>query len=80
MKTLTITESKANLSALVKKVFTSGKAIAVGRAGKPMVQLVKFTPAQGTNRIGAFAGKITVAPDFKTWEGEEVTAIGLDEK
>jgi len=80
MKTLTITESKAHLSSLVEKVYTSGKSITIGRAGKPMVQLVKFTPARGANRIGAFKGKINIAPDFDTWEGEEAAAFGLFEK
>lgn len=80
MKTLSITESKTHLSALVEKVYTSGTSITIGRAGKPMVQLVKFTLVQNANRTGAFAGKISVAPDFDSREGEETAAFGLDNK
>lgn len=80
MKTLTITEGKAQLSKLVEKVYSSGSVITIGRAGKPMVQLVKYEPVPAGRRIGAYEGKITIASDFDSWDGEEAAAFGLSEK
>jgi prevent-host-death family protein len=64
MKTLTIAESKTQLSALIEKVVSTGKPVTIGRAGKPMVQLVPYTPATGGKRIGAFIGKVIKSADY----------------
>ena len=77
MKTLTITESKAQLSALVEKVLRTGQPITIGRGGKPMVQLVPFVEVKSNKRLDAFQGQITMAPDYDTWGNEEAHAFGL---
>ncbi len=77
MKTLTITESKAQLSALVERVVTTGRPVTIGRAGKPMVQLVPYGPARAARRLGAFRGKIKIPRDFDVWPDEEAEALGM---
>lgn len=80
MKTWTITESKAQLSALVESVATTGKPVVIGRAGRPMVQLVPYHPsAKSGRRLGTFKGKIRLAADFARWEGEEARAFGVED-
>ncbi len=78
MKTLTITESKAQLSALVKQVIQTGRPVTIGRSGTPMVQLVPYKSSGPANkRIGAFTGKIQIADDFDHWDESEASALGL---
>ncbi len=77
-KTFTITESKAQLSALVERVVASGEPVAIGRAGRPMVQLVRYAAAgKKPRRLDAFRGKIKMASDFEGWGVEESKALGL---
>lgn len=71
MKTFTITESKARWSALVEQVSSTKKPIVIGRAGKPLVQLVPYEPGNSSGRIGCHDGKIEVADDFDEWGEEE---------
>lgn len=77
MKTFTITESKARLSALVEKVLTTGEPVVIGRAGKPMVQLMPFSLPSQPRRIGAFKGMISRAKDYGQWGDEEAKALGM---
>jgi len=80
MKTWTITESKAQLSALVEQVVTTGRPVVIGRGGKAMVQLVPYGTAHGKNRrLGAFRGQIKMAEDFNSWGEEESRAFGMKE-
>jgi prevent-host-death family protein len=77
MKTYTITESKAQLSALVERVLKTGEPVVIGRSGQPMVQLVPFRKAPGHNRLGAFAGRIQMSDDFDQWDEPEAKSLGL---
>ena len=77
VKTLTITESKAQLSALVERVVRTGEPVVIGRAGKPMVKLVPYSPAEPGKRLGAFAGKIRMSADFGEWGDAEARALGI---
>lgn len=78
MKTLTITESKAQLSALVEHVVTTREPITLGRAGKPMVQIIPYQPASAGKRLGHFEGKIKLNENFDVWDAEEAAAFGVD--
>jgi len=80
MKTLTITESKAQLSALVVHVLQTGKPIVIGRRGQPMVQLAPYTSPRTTRKLGQYAGRIHLAEDFDVWPEEEAEAFGLKDK
>ncbi len=79
MKTLTITESKTRLSSLVELVVRTGNPVVIGKAGKPMVQLVRYEPGSGGCRLGSMRGRIRKAPDFDSWNGEEARALGLED-
>ena len=80
MKTYTITESKAQLSALVQEVITTGKPVVIGRTGKPMVQLVPYHAPESGKRIGIFQGQITIADDFDKWGEAEAQAFGMRDR
>ena len=71
MKTFTLTESKARWSALVEQVSSTKKPIVIGRAGKPLVQLVPYEPGNQSGRIGCHEGKIELADDFDQWGEKE---------
>ena len=77
MKTFTITEGKAQLSALVEQVSSSKKPNVIGRADKPLVQLVHYEPGNPSGRIGCHEGKIELADDFDEWGEEESESFGL---
>ena len=77
MKTYTITESKAQLSALVEKVLKTGESVVIGRNGKPMVELKVYQSDHAKNRLGAFSGQIQMADDFDQWDEEEAKAFGI---
>lgn len=79
MRTLTITESKTRLSSLVDSVVRTGSPVVIGKAGKPMVQLVRYVPGSGGRRLGAMRGRIRMAPDFDSWNEEEARALGLED-
>jgi prevent-host-death family protein len=77
MKTMTFTESKTNLSALVEKVASTGQTIVIGRAGKPMVQLVPYHKPHEKPRIGGYKGKIKMDGSFDEWGEEDALALGV---
>jgi prevent-host-death family protein len=79
MKTLTITESKTRLSSLVESVVRTGSPVVIGKAGKPMVQLVRYVPSSGGRRLGAMRGRIRKAPDFDSWNEEDARALGMQD-
>jgi prevent-host-death family protein len=58
-----ITEAKANLSALIEKV-CEGQEIIIGRAGKPVAVLVPYHKATHARKPGSLSGKIRVEKDF----------------
>ena len=77
MKTYTITESKAHFSALVEEVYTKGKSIVIGRAGRPMVQLVPYKPPTRKRILGILRGKAKIADDYDTWPDDIARAFGM---
>jgi prevent-host-death family protein len=78
MKTLTITESKTRLSSLVEMVVRTGNPVVIGKAGKPMVQLIPYRAAAGGRRLGGMRGRIRKAADYDVWNEEEARALGLE--
>jgi prevent-host-death family protein len=71
----TITEAKAQLSALVERA-ANGEEIIISKAGKAMAVLVPYTHASGTRRPGRLRGKIHIAEDFDTLPEEIAHAFG----
>ncbi len=64
METANIHYTKTHLSALLEKV-AHGEQIIIAKAGKPAALLVPYHPSEAKKSIlGAFKGKIKIAPDF----------------
>ena len=59
----TITEAKAQLSALVERA-ASGEEIVICKAGKAVAVLVAYNPSTGARHPGRLRGKVKIAEDF----------------
>jgi prevent-host-death family protein len=80
MKTYTITESKAQLSSLVKQVMETGEMVIIGKHGQPMVKLSPYRPKPNAwQRLGAFKGQIKLSKDYDEWDDEESHALGIQD-
>lgn len=73
-----IHEAKTHLSRLVARA-AAGEEIVIGKAGKPMAKLVPYTANKEPRKLGAWRGKVWMAPDFdepdeeliRLFEGED---------
>ena len=72
----TITEAKANLSALIEKV-RNGERVIIKKAGKPVAVLEKYRPERKARKPGALKGKIRIADDFDRVPPDIVEAFGM---
>ena len=61
-------EAKTNLSSLLRRV-AGGEEVVITNGGEPVARLVPAVRT-GTQRIGAFAGQITVPDDFDATPAE----------
>ena len=77
MEILTITEAKAQLSAVVERVVSTGEEVILGRAGKPVVKVVPYQQVKKNRRLGMCKGKIHMADDFDEWPEAEARALGI---
>lgn len=71
-----ISEAKAQLSALVEQVL-SGKEVVIGKAGKPIVKLVRFEQSHEPRSPGALRGRIRIADDFDELPEDIAKALGV---
>jgi len=71
-----ISEAKAQLSSLIKKVI-SGQEIIIGKAGQPVAKLVRFERSDEDRRPGALRGKISIADDFDDLPEDIAKAFGM---
>lgn len=71
-----ISEAKAQLSALIEKVI-AGEEVIIGKAGKPVVKLVKYKRSDERRRPGALKGKIKIADDFDELPEDIAEAFGM---
>ena len=72
----TITEAKAQLSALIEKVI-NGEEVIIKKAGKPVAVLNKYQNHAVSRSPGAFKGKIHIADDFDEMPEDIETAFGM---
>lgn len=79
MRVINISEAKAQLSALIEKVL-DGEEVIIGRAGKPVVRLIKYENNQQLRRPGALKGKIRIADDFDVLPDDIAEALGMVDK
>ena len=74
-----ISEAKAQLSALVEKVM-AGQEVVIGKAGKPVAKLVRYSQSEEPRRPGALKGKIKIADDFDELPSDIADAFGMADK
>lgn len=64
MTTINLYEAKTHLSQLVDRA-AKGEDIIIGKAGRPMVRLVPYTPTVAeARRPGSWRGRVTIHDDF----------------
>jgi len=71
-----ISEAKTQLSALIEKVL-AGEEVIIGKAGKPVVKIVKYKRSDEPRRPGALKGKIKIADDFDELPEDIAEAFGI---
>jgi prevent-host-death family protein len=72
----TITEAKANLSALLERV-SQGEEVIIARAGKPLAVLEPYRAERRPRKPGRLRGKIRIARDFDALPHELAEALGV---
>ncbi len=60
--------AKTHLSRLIERV-EAGEEITLARAGRPVARLVPYRGRQEPRKLGAWKGKLWLAPD---WDSPEV--------
>tara|TARA_B100001564_G_C20621001_1_gene662343 strand:- start:1103 stop:1339 length:237 start_codon:yes stop_codon:yes gene_type:complete len=78
MEIVNITEAKAQLSKLIEQVL-NGEQVIIGKAGKPVAKLTKFTNADVVRKPGALKGKVVIHEDFDKLPPEIASAFGCEE-
>ena len=80
MRTVNISQAKAQLSKLVERA-AKGECFIIAKAGKPMVKVNALdAPAKGQiRRIGFMAGQISVPDDFDQMGSAEIARLFGDE-
>jgi prevent-host-death family protein len=70
-----ITDAKTQLSKLVEQVLR-GEEVILGKAGKPVAKLVKYTDRDVRRTPGALKGSIQMADDFDVLPADIAAAFG----
>ncbi len=73
----TVTEAKAQLSALLDRV-CRGEEVIISRAGKPVAILEPYDATSRPRKPGALQGKIRIADDFDALTPEIEEMFGLE--
>ncbi len=73
----TITEAKAQLSALIERV-QKGEEVIINKAGKPVAVLMAYQSRGVRRNPGALRGKIKIASDFDELPPDIAEAFGAD--
>jgi prevent-host-death family protein len=63
MHTMNIHEAKSHLSKLIELAF-EGEEVVICKAGKPMVQLVRYQENNHPRTPGYWKGKVHISDDF----------------
>lgn len=76
MRTLTVSEAKAQLSAVLERVL-AGEQIAIGRRGRPEILLTRFEKSRGPRPLGTYTGPLVLAEDFDEPLPPEILITGV---
>lgn len=74
----TVTEAKAQLSALLERV-GQGEEVIISKAGKPIAVLGPYSRDQRPRRPGRLRGRIRMASDFDQLPADLAQAFGVTE-
>jgi len=76
MQVTNIHEAKTHFSKLVERA-AAGEEIIIGKAGKPVARLVPYKAPRTLpkRKLGAWKGKVWMAPDFDTLPPEVIAAF-----
>jgi antitoxin (DNA-binding transcriptional repressor) of toxin-antitoxin stability system len=74
----TITEAKASLSSLIKRV-QNGEEVVIKKAGIPVAVIHKYVENSAQRVPGALAGRIRIASDFDKLPRDIARAFGLED-
>ncbi|MFP5225034.1 MAG: type II toxin-antitoxin system Phd/YefM family antitoxin [Actinomycetota bacterium] len=69
-----IHEAKTHLSKLIERVL-AGEVITIGKAGKPVAQLVPLGKVTSPRQPGAWRGQVWISPDFDELPAEVADAF-----
>ena len=75
----TVTEAKAQLSALLDRV-SRGEEVIIARAGKPVAVLRPYEPDRRVRTPGRLRGQIRIADDFDELPPDIAEAMGVAER
>lgn len=74
-----ITEAKAQLSALVERA-SHGEEVIISKAGKPVAVLVPYEKAAIDRKPGRLRGQIRIGDDFDELPPEIAKAFGMEDR
>ncbi len=74
----TVTEAKAQLSALIERVL-NGEKVIIGRAGKLVAVLSAYEKEKQLRKPGALRGRIRIADDFDELPEDIASAFGISD-
>ncbi len=63
MQIINIHDAKSQLSRLIELAY-DGEEVIICKAGKPKVQLIRYSQPTGHRQPGAWRGKVIISPDF----------------
>ncbi len=73
MQVTNISEAKASLSQLIKRVQESNEPVIIGKAGKPVAVLSAFKEDSSPRKLGgSWEGQVKIAEDFDEPDNELV--------
>ena len=76
MQITNISEAKASLSYLIKKVQETDEPIIIGKAGEPVAILSAYKKNISPRQLGgSWEGKVKIASDFDTIDGEIIDSF-----
>ena len=76
MLKINVSEAKAQLSVLIERAL-AGEEVIIGKAGKPVVKLVRYQRSEEKRQPGALKGKIKIADDFDELPEDIAEAFGI---
>ena len=60
-----ISDAKASLSQLIKKVQENDEAVIIGKAGKPVAVIIKYKEHNSARKLGgSWEGNVTISEEF----------------